>query len=261
MTSMYRSALLWAGLFTLLLTLTGCPPEDPGDGGMCNSCPCNSALCVGDGGMDADSGNTCTPTGAEAGHCSDGVDNDCDGLKDGADTVDCPSSSCNTPETTRALCTDGVDNDCNGMKDNVNPGMDPNCEPMSCTPGISPGVDTAETRHRTSHCWDESWEPAYHAILTAPQQYSCCPSGGGTCTQVQILYQNRINTGYEATVAVSGSVLGDSYVFEANQYLVSYRTSGNWTMLHMETDGSVTGQVLTGSASAPTVVSTLTCTR
>jgi hypothetical protein len=33
----------------------------------------------------------CTPTGPEAGYCNDGIDNDCDGMTDCADTADCGS--------------------------------------------------------------------------------------------------------------------------------------------------------------------------
>jgi hypothetical protein len=40
----------------------------------------NAGMCVSD---------VCTPTGPELGNCNDGIDNDCDGMTDCADTADC----------------------------------------------------------------------------------------------------------------------------------------------------------------------------
>lgn len=99
----------------------------------------------------------CTPTENPEVSCSDGVDNDCDGLIDGndpdcmicagvgdtcVDNADCCSNKCKGPrgrktckstdgggctptESPEVSCSDGVDNDCDGLID----GSDPDCGP------------------------------------------------------------------------------------------------------------------------------------
>jgi hypothetical protein len=60
--------------------------------------------------------------------CDNGIDDDCDGMADCADTVDCgadPVCQC-TPEP--EICNDGIDNDCDGAVD----GTDPDCV-MNCS--------------------------------------------------------------------------------------------------------------------------------
>lgn len=286
MTTMIRKAQLWAGLSLITMLLAGCPSPEPSaceqnpascmDGGMCtpvvesiaagnctdgrdNDCDNNpdaadtgcAGLCVPSGNEDSATGNT----------CSDGVDNDCDGYMDAADPACggvCPNFAI---EDTRELCTDGVDNDCDGMQDNEDP-MDPKCEPMSCTPGRSSGADTGEALHRPNVCWDETWKADYLPILQAPQAWNCCPSGGGTCQSASISYSAPINFGYESGVSVASSAeIDGGYAFEANEHLVSYKTSGNWNLAHMELDSSITFEVRTGSASSSTLVRTWTCTR
>jgi hypothetical protein len=54
------------------------------------------------------------PTATEAGSCNDGIDNDADGLTDGADP-DCE-------EPTIPACADGRDNDGDGLVDLADPG-------------------------------------------------------------------------------------------------------------------------------------------
>ncbi|MCP4657973.1 MAG: hypothetical protein GY856_21400 [bacterium] len=66
-------------------------------------------------------GGGCTPTENPEVSCSDGVDNDCDGLTDGADP-DCVT--CTPTENPEVSCSDGVDNDCDGLTD----GADPDCQ-------------------------------------------------------------------------------------------------------------------------------------
>ena len=79
MTSMNRSALLWAGLLTTILALTGCGegPDMIVDGGPCQNTP---HLCPPDSAMS--DGSICVPFGDEADNCTDNVDNDCNGTVD-----------------------------------------------------------------------------------------------------------------------------------------------------------------------------------
>ncbi len=82
-------------------------------------------------------GPGCVPTENPEVSCSDGVDNDCDGLIDAADP-DC-GPVCVPNEPVEASCSDGVDNDCDGLTD----GADPDCSPpnppsgLIATPGSS----------------------------------------------------------------------------------------------------------------------------
>lgn len=71
-------------------------------------------------------GGGCTVTENPEASCSDGIDNDCDGLIDGADP-DC-APTCTVTEDPEVSCSDGVDNDCDGLID----GDDPDCAP-TCT--------------------------------------------------------------------------------------------------------------------------------
>jgi len=63
-------------------------------------------------------GTECTPD--EVGLCTDGLDNDCDGFIDCADS-DCTSDPacqvCDPSEVPGLTCTDGLDNDCDGFID------------------------------------------------------------------------------------------------------------------------------------------------
>jgi hypothetical protein len=79
----------------------------------------------------------CVPTpGQESTEtsCNDGVDNDCDGFTDAADS-DC-APTCVPNETPEATCDDGIDNDCDGLFDcdDSNCTDDPACQTgMACT--------------------------------------------------------------------------------------------------------------------------------
>ncbi|HVR75859.1 MAG TPA: dockerin type I repeat-containing protein [Planctomycetota bacterium] len=67
---------------------------------------------------------------ATAGSCTDGLDNDCDGLIDAADPG-CAAPCVPTPEdlATAGSCTDGLDNDCDELIDAADPG----CQaPQTC---------------------------------------------------------------------------------------------------------------------------------
>ncbi|HXH28602.1 MAG TPA: trypsin-like peptidase domain-containing protein [Candidatus Polarisedimenticolia bacterium] len=72
-------------------------------------------------------GGGCTPTENPEVSCSDGIDNDCDGLTDSADP-DC-TPTCTPTENPEVSCSDGIDNDCDGLTD----GADPDCQQM-CSP-------------------------------------------------------------------------------------------------------------------------------
>jgi hypothetical protein len=97
-----------------------CPDAD-GDGYQAASC----------GGTDCnDSDDDIHPNGEE--NCSDGVDNDCNGLTDGDDTCACGGYEgaqwIAGGEMDCSLCRDGVDNDCDGDIDNGDSGC-----PWECT--------------------------------------------------------------------------------------------------------------------------------
>ena len=116
--------------------LAGCDDAD-GDGYESRSC----------GGTDCNDTNAAIHPGAGE-VCGDGVDNNCNGLVDGADplcpvgcvdadhdgypSAACGGSDCDDTRSTvnpgrRENCKDGIDNDCNGLID----GADPQC-PSTC---------------------------------------------------------------------------------------------------------------------------------
>jgi formate-dependent nitrite reductase cytochrome c552 subunit len=64
---------------------------------------------------DAIAGLECIITEDPESTCDDGIDNDCDGLTDGADS-DC-GSGCTVTEDPESTCDDGLDNDCDGLTD------------------------------------------------------------------------------------------------------------------------------------------------
>lgn len=227
MTSMNRSALLWAGLLTILtLALTGCGegPDMIVDGGMCQNMPWT---CPGD--SSTEGGHTCVPSGDEADHCDDLIDNDCDGETDSGDSDcggTCPGFAI---ENTMELCTDGVDNDCNGSQDNVMHSGDPNCEPMSCSPGSEPGPDLLETLRPPGECFENPTWPnelvpdsdvTYIDVMNFPDKtWTCSPPG---CTMsgcgqfnTTMAYGYPTNLGYEpGAVFDSGDmVLGTNLDF------------------------------------------------
>lgn len=114
------------------------------------NCINSTALDLGAAGFDRDYGHgriqavqavacntTCTPTEATETSCDDGVDNDCDGATDSADT-DC-QVTCTPTENPEVSCTDGVDNDCDGDIDSA----DTDCQGGTCNLG-QPG-DVCET--------------------------------------------------------------------------------------------------------------------
>jgi hypothetical protein len=67
----------------------------------------------------------CSPTEIPETSCADGIDNDCDGDVDAADS-DCAPPACTPTEPTETLCRDGIDNDCDGDVD----AADSDCAPQ-----------------------------------------------------------------------------------------------------------------------------------
>lgn len=231
MTSMNRSALHWAGLLTTILALTGCGegPDMIVDGGPCQNTP---SLCPPDSATS--DGSPCVPFGDEADYCTDNVDNDCDGDTDSGDSDcggTCPGFAV---ENTMALCTDGVDNDCNGSQDNVMPGMDPQCEPMSCNPGTEPGPDLLEDLRFPGECfegvtWPEDMiqgsNSTFAQYMNSGKIWSCCPPGcsmlGCGCFNTSMSYSPPVNEGYEPGASFDS---GD-FAVGSNREIVQYASS------------------------------------
>ncbi len=89
---------------------TTTPAESPGTY-CCGDSQCGGEETPFSCGLDCGS---CSITELPESSCSDGVDNDCDGAIDAADS-DCISNSC-SPERGKR-CSDNVDNDCDGLVD------------------------------------------------------------------------------------------------------------------------------------------------
>lgn len=71
--------------------------------------------------------------------CTNGIDDDCDGLVDGADT-DCGACVPTASSESRRKCSNGIDDDCDGLTD----AADPDCTPSSpevCNDGIDNDKD------------------------------------------------------------------------------------------------------------------------
>jgi|JI8StandDraft_1071087.scaffolds.fasta_scaffold00624_2 hypothetical protein len=247
MTSMNRSALLWAGLLTTILALTGCGegPDMIVDGGPCQNTP---HLCPPDSATS--DGSICVPFGDEADNCTDEIDNDCDGDTDSGDSDcggTCPGFAV---ENTMALCTDGVDNDCNGSQDNVMPSGDPNCEPMSCTPGAEPGPDPLEElydENDPSVCRDASNWPeemvvgasiTYCELLQSDVPWFCCPPGcsvvGCGCFSASSGCSLPVYAGYEG----SASLGGPSFVIIDDLTMFRHVDADNHSTVVIAPDGS-----------------------
>jgi hypothetical protein len=94
-------------------------------------------------------GGGCTPTETTEVTCTDGLDNDCDGAIDCADS-DCASDpacggGCTPTEPTEMTCNDGLDNDCDGFVDCADSdcAADPACAP-ACSPKGASCVNDSE---------------------------------------------------------------------------------------------------------------------
>lgn len=253
MTNLMRSALLRAGyisIFFMVFAISACGgPDRTIDGGACQNDP---RFCPpDDSGMGGGDGGTCIVMGTEAGNCSDGIDNDCDGDTDSGDADcggTCPGFAI---ENTLALCTDGLDNDCNGTKDNgPRPGMDPNCEPFSCTPGTEPGPDLAETLHRPGQCYDPSWVEtvpggpgtlSYAEIMAGTTPWHCCEIGNPINCFDSTMGFGFATDGYEST----GFFQGGAFMVESNRVLARYESASNNAVLTFAADGASAGYVQT----------------
>jgi hypothetical protein len=78
--------------------------------------------------------------------CSDGLDNDCDGFVDCADS-DCSADPACAPICMLEVCNDSIDNDCDGFVDcadpdcSANPACGPVCMPEVCNDGLDNDCD------------------------------------------------------------------------------------------------------------------------
>jgi hypothetical protein len=87
----------------------------------------------------------CTPTPGQEQQetsCQDGVDNDCDGFTDAADS-DCPQACVPTELGTELTCDDGLDNDCDDLVDcdDSDCDADPACQTgMACSEYVDKGA-------------------------------------------------------------------------------------------------------------------------
>jgi len=124
----------------------------------------------------------CSPEGPEFGNCNDGIDNDNDGLTDGADP------DCQTPPTQEgppgdATCSDGIDNDQDGATD----GADSDCQTPpttegppgdpTCTDGIdndqdgaTDGADSGCQTATVNHCTAAADDPGLLTTNTLGQE-------------------------------------------------------------------------------------------
>lgn len=108
------------------------------DGNACTSTDtCSGGVCRGT--------NTCCSPGPET-NCTNGIDDDCDGLIDAADP-DCQASCVPLPEQ----CFNGVDDDCDGLVDFA----DPDCVLLPCGADVCPfGYLCFPDSYCHSHCED-----------------------------------------------------------------------------------------------------------
>ncbi|MEO1172284.1 MAG: hypothetical protein AAFX94_09555, partial [Myxococcota bacterium] len=98
-------------------------------------------------------GECACPGGVQEADCADGMDNDCDGAIDCADTDclgqscgalgrACSAETCTCPGgTTETACGDGQDNDCDGAVDCAD--SDCPCDAEVCTNGVDDNGDDA----------------------------------------------------------------------------------------------------------------------
>ena len=113
--------------------LPACLPQGAACSGNFDCC---SQKCRGGANATCKGDPVCTPTQAPETSCSDGQDNDCDGLVDGNDP-DCPTS-CVPTQLPESSCGDGLDNDCDSFID----GADSDCAPSCSAKGDACAVDT-----------------------------------------------------------------------------------------------------------------------
>jgi hypothetical protein len=108
--------------------------------------------------------------------CNDSIDNDCDGLIDCADTIDCGADlfCCTATEDPESTCNDGIDNDCDGLID----GDDPDCPTMAC----SDYMDKGSCNNDPNCKWagspkNGSCQEAAPCTPTAPDEVGLCGDG------------------------------------------------------------------------------------
>jgi subtilisin family serine protease len=119
---------------------------------------------------------TCTATEQPEVSCSDGVDNDCDGLVDGPDS-DC-QPACIITENPEVTCEDGLDNDCDGFFD----ANDLDCQPV-CTVTEDPETSCADgLDNDCDGLFDEQDSDCQGGVCELGQKGDACSSDQECCS-------------------------------------------------------------------------------
>jgi hypothetical protein len=107
--------------------------------------------------------------------CSNGADDDCDGLVDCDDTIDCGAdpNCCTITEDPELSCSDGSDNDCDTLIDSD----DPDCA-MSCSEYMDKGAcNNAPNCEWVGSPKNGSCQEAVPCNITEPDQEFTCDDG------------------------------------------------------------------------------------
>jgi len=121
------------------------------------------------------------PSGYKETNCTDGLDNDCDGLIDGCDP-DCAEGSGTMSATlSERCCNDGIDNDGDGYMDANDQGC---CDACTAAGNIWNLTDTA-TNARGQACAKNDF--IWAVSLRTPNNQYCCGNNPGESYSTQIV--------------------------------------------------------------------------